>query len=242
MNLKLDDIGLLHSTESTVVEYKTARGGFPQSFWSTFSAFANTNGGVIVLGIKEKNKLPVVDGLTEMEAIDLKKKFWDMAHNPQKVSDPLLEDKDAHVEEIIGKGWVLVCEVPRATYNRRPVFLNGRPYGNTYKRRHEGDYQCTDDEVRQMFADANLSHGSMDARILKGYSMDDIDLGTLHGYRKAYDTRHENHPWSDLSDMDFLKKVEAWRKDRETGEEGFTVAGIMMFGKTQSVTDQQCMP
>jgi len=91
--VKLDDIyGLLHSTEGIVVEFKTARGGFPQSFWTTFSAFANTDGGVIVLGIKEKNKLPVVDGLTEMEAIDLKKKFWDMAHNPQKVSDPLLED------------------------------------------------------------------------------------------------------------------------------------------------------
>ena len=42
--------------------------------------------------------------------------------------------------------------------------------------------------------------------------------------------------------MEFLKKVEAWRRDRETGEEGFTVAGIMMFGKTQSVTDQSCMP
>ena len=144
--MKLDDIdSLLHNTEGTVVEFKTARGGFPQSFWTTFSAFANTDGGVIVLGVKEKNKLPVVDGLTEMEAIDLKKKFWDMAHNPQKVSDPLLEDKDAHVEEIIGKGWVLVFEVPRTSYIQRPVFLNGRPYGNTYKRRHEGDYLCTDD-------------------------------------------------------------------------------------------------
>ena len=96
---------LLHCSEGTVVEYKTARGGFPESFWSTFSAFANTDGGVIVLGVKEKNKRPVVDGLTEMEVIDLKKKFWDMAHNPQKVSDPLLEDKNVLVEEIVGEGW-----------------------------------------------------------------------------------------------------------------------------------------
>ena len=235
--------GLLHCGEGIVVELKTARGGFPESFWSTFSAFANTDGGIILLGVKEdKNRRPVVDGLTELEAIDLKKKFWDMAHNLQKVSDPLLEDRDAYVLDLEGDGWVLVCDVPRAAYDRKPVFLNGRPYGNTYKRRHEGDYHCTDEEVRQMFADANLKHGSVDARILKGFTMGDIDLETLHKYRKAYDNRHESHPWTDLTDMEFLKKVEAWRKDRTTGEEGFTVAGIMMFGKTQSVTDQECMP
>lgn len=235
--------GLLHCGEGIVLELKTARGGFPESFWSTFSAFANTDGGIILLGVKEdKEKRPVVDGLSEQEAITLKKKFWDMAHNPQKVSDPLLDDKDAYVLDLSGEGWVLVCEVPRAAYNRRPIFLNGKPYGNTYKRRHEGDYHCTDEEVRQMFADANLDYGSSDARILKGFTMDDIDMGTLHKYRKAYDNRHENHPWTDLSDMDFLKKVEAWRKDKATGDEGFTVAGIMMFGKTQSVTDQHCMP
>ena len=233
---------LLNCGEGTVVEFKTARGGFPHSFWTTFSAFANTDGGVIVLGVKEKNKQAIVDGLTKADVVVLKKQFWDVANNKQKVSVSLLKNEEAHEEEIPGEGWVLVCEIPRARYDQRPVFLDGQPYGNTYKRRHEGDYRCADDEVRQMFADANLKQGSEDARILKGYTMDDIDLATLHKYRRAYDNRHENHPWSEMSDEEFLKKVEAWRKDRETGEEGFTVAGIMMFGKTQSVTDQSCMP
>lgn len=139
---------LLNCGEGAVVEFKTARGGFPHSFWTTFSAFANTDGGVIVLGVKEKNKQTVVDGLTKADVIALKKQFWDVANNKQKVSVPLLKNEEAHEEEIPNEGWVLVCEIPRARYDQRPVFLDGQPYGNTYKRRHEGDYRCTDDEVR----------------------------------------------------------------------------------------------
>ena len=49
--------------ESDEVEYKSAKGGFPTDFWKTYTAFANTSGGIIVLGVKEKNGQFHFDGL-----------------------------------------------------------------------------------------------------------------------------------------------------------------------------------
>lgn len=97
------------------------------------------------------------------------------------------------------------------------------PFGHTFRRHHEGDYQCSDDEVRQMFSDANNIKNPADSRILKGYSINDIDMPTLRQYRQRYKLSHENHPWNDVDDMKFLENIGAYRKNRQNGEEGFTV-------------------
>lgn len=230
----------LRLKENHEVEYKSAQGGFPGSFWESFSAFANTNGGTIILGVREKDGVFTPDGLTDAQIEKYRKQFWDDAHNPSNVNVPLLLEDDVEDFTTEGGKRLLVFHIPRAYYDLRPVHLTLTPFGHTYKRKHEGDYLCTDDEVRQMYSDANNMKYSADSRILHGYTIDDIDLPTLHQYRRSYNNRHENHPWTEVDDMKFLENIGAYRKDRKASEEGFTVAGLLMFGKSASITDPEC--
>ena len=64
---------LFPNSESDEVEFKSAEGGFPKDFWKSYSAFANTNGGIIVLGVKEKKGKFIFDGLTEEQIIKYQK-------------------------------------------------------------------------------------------------------------------------------------------------------------------------
>lgn len=49
----------------------------------------------------------------------------------------------------------------------------------------EGDYKCTEKEVQRMFADANISNPA-DGRILRNYSMEDLDKETINQYRQLW--------------------------------------------------------
>ena len=223
--------------ENSEVEFKSARGGFPGSFWESYSAFANTNGGTIVLGVVEKNNRFFFDGLTEDTIIRYKKIFWDCAHNKGKISVCLPKETDVRIEQI-EEPYILICNIPRANYELRPVYIGSNPFGNTYRRNHEGDYLCTDAEVRRMFADAEHDRHSQDGRILVGFEFErDIDKESLHQYRQTLASLQPTHPWIGISDMDFLKKIGAYTTEYETGKEGFTLAGILMFGKYESITN-----
>lgn len=82
-------------------EVKRANGGLPISLWESYSAMANTYGGVIILGIKElDNKNWKTTGLKLIDKEKLLDDFWNQAHNLQKVSINLLSEKDIKVYEI----------------------------------------------------------------------------------------------------------------------------------------------
>ena len=72
------------SKEGLEVEFKEASYSIPQSMWETVSAFANTNGGVIILGVKEKSHVFTVSGIANAEKMEAD--FWNTIRNRKKIS------------------------------------------------------------------------------------------------------------------------------------------------------------
>ena len=231
---------LMEKKESAEIEFKSVAGGFPKSFWETYSSFANTNGGTIVLGIKEKKGDFYMDNLTDDLIEKYKKEFWSGVNNKDIVNLNLLSNDDVIDGELDGHRFILFY-IPRAAREQRPIFHTPNPYNGTYKRNHEGDFKCTEQEVKRMYADANVSV-SADSRILDNYTFDDIDKASLDQYRRLFDLAKPGHAWLALDDLALLKKLGGYKVDRQTGKEGFTLAGLLMFGKTDSITYETCAP
>ena len=53
----------VEKSENAAVEFKRARGDVPADFWPSYNSFANMDGGVIILGVREKDGKREIEGL-----------------------------------------------------------------------------------------------------------------------------------------------------------------------------------
>ena len=229
---------LLQYGERISLECKDSRNEISKSVWETYSAFANTCGGIILLGVKENMSETNIE--KRFTFVDMKnpaarlKEFWDTI-NSNKVSANILLDENVGICEVDGHS-VMWIDVPQADYRYKPVYINENPMKGSYKRNHEGDYHCTEEEVKSMLRDA--SDSGIDGGLLDGYTMDDIDLNTLKSYRIEYEHRNPDHVWNGLDDIEFLRNLGAYTVDRATKREGLTAAGLLMFGKGLAIRER----
>ena len=229
---------LLKVGERISFECKKAENNIPKSVWETYSSFANTIGGIIVLGITENIKFVGEANHFEITGVNhpqkLRKEFFDTL-NSNKVNRNILTDTD--VEIIDYEGVSLMCiTVPQADYRQRPIYINGNMMNGAFKRNYEGDYHCTEEDVKAMIRDANDSGN--DGLLIEHYNIDDIDSATLSAYRNRFRTANPDHIWNDYADKEFLLNIGAYTKDRNTGREGLTLAGLLLFGKGLSIRER----
>ena len=169
------DFALLR--ESVDIECKLAigydgKGGLPKSLWETYSAFANTDGGIIILGAKElKNGTFEARGIENL--IQIRADLFNTLNNPAKINKNLLTDQFVREWQVDGK-CLLVIAVPRASRKQQPIYLNNNPLNNTYVRQNEGDYKLDDEHVKRMLAEQ--AHDGRDDEILANFGLDDLAI------------------------------------------------------------------
>ena len=224
----LDFSRLEQYRENNRIEAKKALGGLPKSIWETYSAFANTLGGIILLGVIETADktfdsvdLPDPDGLI--------REFWHIINDPMKVSVNILAEKDVYVEEV-GGDHIVVIKVPRADRVYKPVYVDNDTR-NTYRRSGEGDYRCTYEEYQAMVRDAAVR--SPDMHLVRSMGLEAFNSESVRSFRQRMKLYRPRHMWESLDDTAFLQKIDA------IGDDGGllhpTFAGLLMFGNHQDI-------
>lgn len=149
----LDFENLSNYRENNRIEAKQALGGLPESIWETYSAFANADGGMILLGVEElpDKSLHALDLLDPQWLIE---DFWTILRDPLRVSANILTDEDVQVRLVHGKR-IIAITVPKAEDHLRPVYIDNDLYRGSYRRSGEGDYRCTREEIDAMVRGRN---------------------------------------------------------------------------------------
>ena len=235
--LSIADLALLRESVDFECKLATGRdrqGALPGDFWPTYSAFANAHGGVIVLGARETQGGFGIEGIANPAKV--RRELFDCLNNRQKVSANLLADSLVREISLEGRTLLLV-EIPRATRKQRPVYLTTNPLsGHTFRRLNDGDRIVPDEDVKRMLAEQ--VEDSRDDRILRGFTFDDLCEETFRAYRRVFANREPAHPWNAVEDIEFLRQLGGWRKDRDTGESGLTLAGLLMFGWMTTIQEE----
>ena len=226
---------LLSKGESVSLECKEAKVSVPRSIYETYSAFANTNGGVMVLGVKEKPEKNSKEKFTIVGVEDPDKiidDFWNTI-NSAKVNVNLLVDSNVYPLTIDDKT-VVIIEVPRADCTQKPVYVGDNPIKGTYRRNGSGDYHCIENEIKAMFRD-QVEEPRDRKLFYPGLSINDLESESIKRYRQLFNTSHDKHAWSEIDDKSFLKNIGAY-KVTDTNE-GPTLAGLLMFGSHNAIVE-----
>jgi ATP-dependent DNA helicase RecG len=213
----------LQSREQLDLEFKECKESLSENLWETVSAFANTRGGWLLLGVTDKG-IPI--GMLNPEK--RVKELFDLGRNPQKISTEVWTERDVSIETLENLD-VIVARVPATPRIKKPIYINGNPMTGTFVRRHDGDYRCKEDEVRRMFREASVE--AVDSTVLTEFGLESFSQDTITRYRQRLQNRTPEHEFNDYPQDRFLVALGAV----DAGYKSPTIAGLLMFGTEVSL-------
>jgi len=221
--------------EGNRLEYKeTAKHGLPRSIWESVSAFANTAGGKIILGVSEVKKNKEFNVIGVADPNKLKIDFLNLQNDKSTISQAVVGSDDVEVETVEGKE-IVVIKVPKVSYKKRPIYIKGN-IKKTFYRDHEADRQASDELLRYFLRESDTT---TDSELLSGFDLDDLDLVSLQNYKVFLSQQSQEDEYLTKNFSEFLKMIGLMQRNRALKDKKWqlTKAALLLFGKYNSIIE-----
>jgi len=216
---------LLKAGEWNDIEFKAARNELPKSSFETVSAFANTHGGWLVLGVSQQAEAFDISGVLQPDKIQ--NDFLSVLHADKKVNHDIQVTEQRMDAD--GKT-VLIFHIAENPRTRKPVYLDG-DIRRTFLRKGGGDYKAQMQDIKRMLRDATAD--CWDSQPFEKIPFKDaFHKGSLRWYRNRFHQVNTGLD-SEQPDREFLYHWGYLIKDGRRFTP--TRAAIMLFGSSLSI-------
>ncbi|MBO4320438.1 MAG: putative DNA binding domain-containing protein [Treponema sp.] len=208
---------LISGGENSWLEFKRCGNGIESDVYETVCAFANHYGGIILCGVLDDGTL---NGIPSKAVTSMKKNFVNTISNPELFSPTLmLEPESIKIEDKV----ILYIKVPSS------------PDLHTYKkviydRVFESDIKISSTtKIAEMYI--RKQNIFTEKKVFKYAGMSELEEGAIEKCRRLAVLKNDEHPWKNMNDEELVKSAHLFGKDWQTGDEGMTLAGLLLLGR-----------
>ena len=212
--------------EGIRTEFKESRTRLPKNLFETICAMLNRDGGDILLGINDKG---VVTGLEKANVETMKTNLVNLSNNAEKLNPPFI--LFPQVYELEGETIVHI-QVPSSSQIHRSANV-------VFDRSNDGDFTVIEPQQIADIYNRKRNHYS-EGMIYPMVKLSDFNPDLFPKIRNLIRGNNEDHPWLPLTNEQLLQKAGLWKKDFATGQEGYTLAAVLLLGKDETI--QQILP
>ena len=211
----------LKHKEKIRTEFKKARFALPSNLFETVCAFLNREGGTILLGVDDNGK---VTGVEPSAVYQVCADISALSNNPTKLEPTfLLSPNEVEIKD----KKVIHIQVPASSQ----VHKCG---GVVYDRSSDGDFRVATPEGIAEIYNRKRTHYT-EGKIYSKLTDADFKPRFLSRVRAAIASNNSYHPWLQLNDQEFFRTSGLYKRDYHTGEEGFTLAAVLLLGKDEVI-------
>lgn len=208
---------LIANGENTWTEFKRCGNGIESDVYESVCAFANHFGGTVLCGVLDNGS---INGLPAKALNAMKKNFISVMSNPELFSPTLALEPE--LVKIDGKN-ILCIQVPSSSdlhsYKK-----------NIYDRVFESDVKITSTtKIAEMYI--RKQNIFTEKKVFKYAGMSELEKSDIEKCRRLAIVKNSEHPWKNMTDEELVKSARLFGKDWQTGDEGMTLAGLLLLGR-----------